>query len=297
MNTCPLCSGTERPLIERIEDFEYGVAWRSALWQCRSCSLVIQEPRVRPEQVPALYPADYLAYGGGSRGRGVYGRLKEILARREASVVARHVPDGGSVLDVGCGAGKFLAVLHRLRPDLALAGVDIEDCGIGGLPGLTFHQGQLEELALPPGSFDAVYCSNLIEHVPDPLAFLSAVREVLKPGGVLVGITPDHRSLDRYLFGRFWAGYHYPRHTFVFDHRNIRLALERAGLEVARVDGSHAYWYLSLANLLLHQPGRRPRGLAFAAVTALFAPLDLLVNLVRTHGSMTFVAQRSPAEA
>lgn len=296
MSDCPICGSTPRPLIRRIEDFEYRVAWRSELWQCPACSLVMQEPRIKAEEVPDLYPEDYLAHGSASRRRGVYGRLKEILARREAGRLARHVPSGGSVLEVGCGNGAFLAVLRRLRPDVALSGVDIEDCGIRDLARFTFHHGQLEQLALPAAAFDAVYCSNLIEHVPDPLAFLGRVREVLKPGGVMVGITPDHRSLDRHLFGRFWAGYHYPRHTFVFDHRNIRLALERAELAVVEVTGSHAYWYLSFANLLLDQPGRRRRGLGFAAVTALFAPLDLATNLIRTHGSMTFVARR-PAVA
>jgi SAM-dependent methyltransferase len=145
---------------------------------------------------------------------------------------------------------------------------------------------------IEPSSFDAVYCSNLIEHVPDPLAFLAKCREVLKPGGVIVGVTPDHLSLDRYVFGRYWAGYHYPRHTFIFNHRNIRTLLEKAGFDVVRIKGSHAYWYLSLANLVLELPGTRKRGFAFAAITSLFAPLDLLVNRVRVHGSMTFIGRR-----
>jgi hypothetical protein len=110
---------------------------------------------------------------------------------------------------------------------------------------------------------------------------------------VIVGITPDHLSLDRYLFGRYWAGYHYPRHTFVFNHRNIRTVLASAGFAVVRITGAHAYWYLSLANLLVELPGTKKRGLAFGAITALFGPFDLLINLFRVHGSMTFVGQRA----
>jgi hypothetical protein len=128
--------------------------------------------------------------------------------------------------------------------------------------------------------------------VADPPRFLAKCRAILRPGGVIVGVTPDHLSLDRHLFGRYWAGYQYPRHTFVFDHRNIRTLLERAGFEIVRITGSHAYWYLSLANLLVERPGSKKRGLA--TITALFAPLDFLINRFRVHGSMTFVGRRVP---
>ena len=300
MRSCALCGSADggagpgilRPLVREIRDYEYGVPWRSELWTCGSCGLVMQEPRVEAADIAKLYPDGYLAHSPGSRGRGVYGRLKSLLARREARLLARHVPEGGRVLEVGCGNGKFLAMLHEVRPDIGLAGVDIEDVGIADLPGFTFYHGQLEEVDVPLAAFDAVYCSNLIEHVPDPLAFLARCRAVLRPGGVIVGITPDHLSLDRHLFGRYWAGYHYPRHTFVFNHRNIRTLLERAGFAALRVAGSHAYWYLSLANLLVELPGTKRRGLAFGAITALCAPFDLLINLFRVHGSMTFIGRR-----
>lgn len=299
VNGCILCAaaggyGGLWPLVRGIRDYEYGVPWQAELWACDRCGLVVQEPRVAAAQIPQLYPSKgYLAHTAGSRGRGIYGWLKSILARRAARALARHVPPGGRVIEIGCGNGQFLAALRAVRPDIGLAGVDIEDVGITGLSDFTFFHGQLEQVAVPRASFDAAYCSNLIEHVADPLAFLRRCREVLKPGGVILGITPDHLSLDRYLFGRYWAGYHFPRHTFVFDHRNIRTLLGSTGFAAVSVAGGHAYWYLSLANLLLKLPGTRRRGLAFGLVAALLAPFDLLINRFRVHGSMTFIGRRA----
>ena len=79
----------------------------------------------------------------------------------------------------------------------------------------------------------------------------------------------------------------------MFNHRNIRTVLESAGFEVVRITGAHAYWYLSLANLLVELPGTKKRSLVFGAITALFAPFDLLINLFRVHGSMTFIGRRA----
>lgn len=56
--------------------------------------------------------------------------------------------------------------------------------------------------------------------------------------------------------------------------------------------GSYGFWYLSIANRLIELPGTKKRGIAFAAVTAAFAPIDALLDLAYPHGSMTFTGQR-----
>jgi ubiquinone/menaquinone biosynthesis C-methylase UbiE len=163
------------------------------------------------------------------------------------------------------------------------------------LPRFKFYKGQLENIDFGGRRFDVIYCSNLLEHVPDPFVFLRKCAALLHRGGVIYGVTPDHLSLDRYMMGRYWAGYHYPRHTFVFNHSNIGPILSKCGFERVRLRGSYSFWYLSFANRLVALPGAKKRGLAFAAVTALFLPLDLLINLFRCHGSMRFVAHRAAA--
>lgn len=132
----------------------------------------------------------------------------------------------------------------------------------------------------------------MIEHVPDPQAFLAKCREVLKPDGRIIMVTPNHLSIDRFLFGKYWAGYHFPRHTYVFNHQNLSAILEHVGFKDISTKGSYSFWYLSLANRLLDLPGTKKRGLGFAAITALFLPFDMLFNLFRCHGSMTVRARK-----
>lgn len=291
VTACVHCGAEPKVLWSDIRDYEYGVPWRSKLLECPRCGLVVHEPRITADDIPKLYPDTYHAYTGGAGGRGLYWKLRKLLARSTLRGLLPHLPRGGRLLEVGCGNGSFLQLIAEARPDLELHGVDIVDTGITGIAGFTFHQGQLEQIDLPAGHFDALYFSNLIEHVPDPFVFLKKCRTLLRPGGVVYGNTPDHLSIDRYLFGKRWAGYHYPRHTFLFDHRNMREILEACGFSRVELRGSYAFWSLSLRNIFQEGHGPKKRGLSHAAITGLALPFDLLVNLVRCHGAMTFSAE------
>ncbi|MEO1081892.1 MAG: class I SAM-dependent methyltransferase [Pseudomonadota bacterium] len=292
MKPCLICDGAFAPLRDDVVDWEYGVHWDSSLVRCQTCGLIAQNPPIKSEQITDLYPDNYLAHSPASRSKGIYGGLKETLARRTARSIAATIPEGGTLMEIGCGNGHLLRRIASERPDVRLKGVDIEEVEITGLANFEFYHGQFEDTQIPPESIDLIYCSNLIEHVPDPLRFLRKARSTLKNRGVVHGVTPDHLSVDRYIFGKFWAGYHYPRHTFIFNHRNIQMLLRKAGFSKTRVRGSYSFWYLSLANRFQELPGTKKRGVLFAAVTAMFLPLDMLINAMRCHGSMTFIAEK-----
>lgn len=296
MTQCLLCNSKMRPFIDNIQDWEYAVQWNSKLFICDRCGLVSHEPAISGDEITMLYPASYLAHSPASNSGGLYGRLKQALARRTAARISRNVPLGGTFLEIGCGNGQLLQTIASLRPDIHFVGVDIQKIDISGLDKFTFYHGQFENIEIELASIDLIYCSNLIEHVPDPVVFAKKIKQTLVPGGQLLGVTPDHLSLDRYLFGRYWAGYHYPRHTFVFNHRNILTLLQSNGFENATARGTYSFWYLSLANRFMNLPGTKKRGLGFALVTMFFLPIDLLINLFRCHGSMVFSA-RSPSVA
>lgn len=293
MTACLLCQSEMQNFIDDISDWEYGVPWNSRLEICPDCGLVSQSPRVIASEISALYPENYLAHSPVSGSGSLYGRLKKMLARHTARRIASHVPTNGTLLEIGCGNGHLLTTISDVRPDIKLCGVDIEDLRSDQMPDFRFFHGQFEQIDIEPNSIDLIYCSNLIEHVPDPLVFSDKIHSTLRTNGVLLGVTPDHLSLDRYLFGKYWAGYHYPRHTFVFNHHNIRNILGHSGLADVDVKAAYSFWYLSFANRLLKLPGTKKRGILFVLVTAFFLPLDLMINLFRVHGSMTFMARKN----
>jgi SAM-dependent methyltransferase len=92
-----------------------------------------------------------------------------------------------------------------------------------------------------------------VEHLPDPLATLRAVAALLAPGGRVVVVTDNAGSPDFGLFGgRHWGGFHFPRHTYLFDRRTLARLGEAAGLEVERVSTavSPVNWVYSVRNWL-----------------------------------------------
>jgi len=293
---CLLCAaehkpGQMSPIYTSIADYEYAVPRQSNYFECTDCGFVMQIPKVPAAEIPSLYPDDYLAYSKPKSS--VFGALKRAIVARDArKVLAVAKSPAPRILEVGCGNGSLLESILEINPKASVCGIDIKDLGLSANPRIDFHLGQIEEVDLPDGSFDAIYCSNLIEHVVDPVGFIEHMRRLLRPGGGALVITPNHLSLDRYVFGRRWGGYHYPRHLTLFNHRNVVTAMRIGGLETERVSGAYAWWAISLANSLFKESARRGRGVMHTALSVMFLPLDLAINLFRPHGSMTIKARR-----
>ena len=119
--------------------------------------------------------------------------------------------------------------------------------------GLTVHRGRVEDLDLPEASFHAAFLIQTVEHLPDPVAVLDAVRRLLVPGGRLLLVTDNTGSLDyRLTRRRHWGGYHFPRHWYLFDAPALRRLAAAAGFDVAELGTmmSPVNWVYSARNAL-----------------------------------------------
>ncbi len=99
---------------------------------------------------------------------------------------------GLRILDIGCGGGLLSEPMARLGAEVVGA-----DAAARNIPVARVHAEQMgleidyrhttaEALAEAGEKFDAVLNMEVVEHVPDPLAYLSACARLLKPGGVMV---------------------------------------------------------------------------------------------------------------
>ncbi|MFQ5457908.1 MAG: class I SAM-dependent methyltransferase [Myxococcota bacterium] len=196
------------------------------LCRCGRCGLIFAHPRPAPAEATAFYEAGY---------------YDPYLAAREANEasytatldeIEKRTPVG-SLLDVGCGVGHFLAA--AVRRGWRAQGVEPSPWPASHArenSGLSVRTATLEDAAFREASFDVVTLWSTVEHLPDPPAVLREGFRVLRPGGAMWVAVPNTRSLGVLLHGLAESNLAKPEHLFHFNVSNLRrLLVGQVGLE------------------------------------------------------------------
>jgi len=148
-----------------------------------------------------------------------------------------HIRPGDRVLDLGCGDGRFSAVLRD--HGAAAVAVDIAETAVrragDAHPWLDVRRvGEGDPLPFEEDAFDAVWAGEVLEHVVDTVALVAEVRRVLRFGGVLLVTTPYHGRVATAVLalrGRAFDAHFEPRadHLRFFTARSLRGLLHDGG--------------------------------------------------------------------
>ena len=167
---CPRC-GTIQKVLDR--------AWH------RLAEGIYQRYRINHQaagEEPRLFNSPF---GSGPR--------TEILLKYLLRLI--DLPPAGKLLDIGCSNGNLLKSFHRIRPEWELYGYEISDMwkdDVLALPGVRgFHAGADVTY---PFRYDLITVCHVLEHVPNPAAFLRPLLANLAPAGRLVVIVPNIRQ-------------------------------------------------------------------------------------------------------
>ena len=134
----------------------------------------------------------------------------QIAAEFGRDLTAPRPFSGLRLLDIGCGGGLLSEPMARLGAEVVGA-----DAAAGNIPVAQVHAQQsgldidyrhttAEDMAAAGEQFDAVLNMEVVEHVADPLAYLTACRDLLKPGGLMVCSTIN-RNAKSYAVAIFGA--------------------------------------------------------------------------------------------
>jgi len=210
---------------------------------CPSCDLRYTSPRLNEAGLSLLYGDHYEE----KTVSGIYNVQDDVSVHEYDSFeryIRENLPEGGNVLDVGCGVGLLL---ERMR--------EIENVDPVGLEFSTFAlkearergfeviQGMIQDAEIEPESFDAATILYVLEHVPNPLEVLESVADVLKEGGWLFLSVPNYRYLRLIadnplaiaLRGEK-ASLHPQEHLLNYTPSSITKLVQRAGFEVVGVE-------------------------------------------------------------
>lgn len=191
---------------------------------CSSCGH-IYNAGFDPDHVGGLYAAMVLTNTpvSDSMIRNLEQTADYILARAPANPV---------VADVGGGTGVLSRTLarrsrevHLVEPSRALRPEDFDGSGV------TLHQSTFPAPALGDRLFDVIVSRQVVEHIPEPMPFLRAVRSRLRQDGIAYIEVPSAEYIER---SRSIVDFHYP-HVHYYRRAALETLLARAGLGLLEV--------------------------------------------------------------
>ena len=142
----------------------------------------------------------------------------------------------GSLLDIGCGDGRFI---EMIRKQFAVTGLDLNRRAVQRAESerqLTdVHPMTLEEFRLkfPSKRYDVITFFHFMEHMEDPNRFLSDLKQCLKPSGIIAVSVPNPNRWTLYWTREVWD--YPPHHLTRWTRSNLCALLESQGFAVMEI--------------------------------------------------------------
>lgn len=224
---CPDCAG-EPVLIGPIPSSDIFAGRELAqpisggyLYRCSHCFLGFRWPRFEKEKLDALYIQG--SYNTRSAPSGIRNDLQIAHAW-----ISKNLPQGSSILDIGCFDGTFLKPLVHIYRCYGIEIHPIARCraqekGVA-IMGADF--------SVIPGSFDLITALDVIEHTESPRRFLLDCLSALRPEGFLIISTGN---LDAFTFRLMGSRYYYctpPEHISFISPVWFRRIVGEMGCQV-----------------------------------------------------------------
>lgn len=225
---CPLCG----PKADRVRLFLKG-----PMEVCRcKCGMIFNANQ--PTQ--ALLDEYYSKSQAMTTWAGLKQTEKERLRQEEkfGQAINEIISRGNieSVLDVGCGTGKFLSLLKEKKPSLKLFGTDTNAASLAVAASYGINVGRLsiDELFKKNFTYDCITLWGVLEHVKDPRKLLLQIYDHLSDNGVLVVCVPN---VESEVVSHLWEKCYTfcPQHLWYFSIETLMRITDRAGFTSAKV--------------------------------------------------------------
>jgi|SRR5208282_5613916 2-polyprenyl-3-methyl-5-hydroxy-6-metoxy-1,4-benzoquinol methylase len=291
---CPYC-GDERVLTR------YRIGEHRIL-RCKSCTLMWLSPRPEIDDLHSVYDASYFQnahfFDGTTHLYGYYDYFEERFMKQSAyQGLLRNIKKylgsferGKSrFLDIGCGLGYLMDVAHD--EGFQVSGVEFNHVAAARLRSkyvFPVYSGDVLDFEDEP--FDVITLMDVIEHFLDPMQSLAHIRNLVKPGGLLVLTTMDCDGIVSKLLGTRIEDFRRVReHVFFFTRRLMRDMLRKHGFDVMQIKyhGHHFRLGFLAHRLKLVSPafgglmGMCVKGLRIEQMTVYVNPLTKMIVYAR----------------
>lgn len=238
--SCPICLKDIHKLVYNIKGFN--------IVRCTSCSMVYVNPRLKDEEIYAIYKKNYFIkddYTFKDFGYGNYeltGRLRDKTFNYWYDDFILYLNAKGiSAFDIGCATGRFLNILsknsfnvkgieldERMCNELIKQGHDVKNIPI--------------ELFDTTEKFDLITMFDVIEHIPHLHKAISNIHSMLSDIGSLVIVTPNVASFQKKILGKRWFHFKPWEHISYFSPRTIKHLANMFGFKIVYFSTSYGQY-------------------------------------------------------
>jgi len=239
MIKCKLCNSTATIHLFQKNNYDFV--------RCKECGLVFLDYDPNEKSIHRLYSEGYFKDKNTMCGFFDYFSLQKAFRKtfsKRLQKILRFKEDG-RLFEIGAGPGFFL---DEAKKFFRISGNEIskEACDFAERNyGIHMECGSFDHTRYLNNTFDVIVMFDVIEHLARPFDILRGVFTIQKKDGLLVLSTGDVDSLVAKISGKRWHLFTVPEHLFFFSKRTIRLALEKVGYEVIKINYEYNYYTLS----------------------------------------------------
>lgn len=276
---CPVCFSSE---VKNIDQIPGNVVRACSRCKCRYLGRIDPEDDTRPVRRVLRAQQAPVDPGEDTLHRGV---AREKTSQRRLAALRRHLTPRARVLEIGVRDGSFGAAASR---ELEYVGIDRAAAAARAARarGLDVYCSTIANFVNTGPAFDAIVLFHVFENMADPHDALARMKDLLKPGGVLLLSTFDTEGLVYLITERRWMTQNFRTHLILYSRSALIELLEHSGFEIVSIGAELAY---RDHRFLRHAVATRWPGLApLTRVLLNVLPDPLLLS----SGSIRIVAKR-----
>lgn len=230
--SCPVCGSNKSSVLFQANDFEYKLPGLFYVSTCDECGLIFQNPRPKFSEILRYYTDTYEPFKkvGSPLMQNIRHRFLVVPRINKYSDLFKNYKGKAKLLDVGCASGDLLSELSN-NSKFICEGVEPVNYAVklARERGLKVQHSTVENLKCKKNTYDLIIMNHVLEHLQNPQEVVKKIYQILKKGGYFSGELPCADSIERIIFGKYWAVYHLPRHLTFFTKKLLKRFLEEKG--------------------------------------------------------------------